>query len=190
LHARNPFHYPSFRPGEESVLLAHGLPQMNEDVLIREGSTAEQNQIEALVKTAYREFQPLFPEQVWQTWMDNIRETVHSPAGVIIVAESEGEIQGVVKFHPDASLAAMGQWPPEAASMRILAVHPDSRGKGYGTLLARECVQRAKALKIATIYLYTGTFMQAARHIYEKLGFKRAPEFDRDPGPIAYRLDL
>jgi GNAT superfamily N-acetyltransferase len=58
------------------------------------------------------------------------------------------------------------------------------------TLLARECVHRAKALKISTIYLYTGTFMQAARHIYEKLGFQRAPEFDRDPGPIAYRLDL
>jgi hypothetical protein len=32
--------------------------------------------------------------------------------------------------------------------------------------------------------------MQAARHIYESLGFKRAPEFDKDPGPIAYRLVL
>ena len=32
--------------------------------------------------------------------------------------------------------------------------------------------------------------MAAARQLYEKLGFKRAPEFDRDPGPIAYRLDL
>jgi hypothetical protein len=32
--------------------------------------------------------------------------------------------------------------------------------------------------------------MTAARQLYEKLGFQRAPEFDRDPGPIAYRLDL
>jgi RimJ/RimL family protein N-acetyltransferase len=32
--------------------------------------------------------------------------------------------------------------------------------------------------------------MHAARHIYEKLGFKRVPEFDRDPGPIAYRLEM
>ncbi len=163
---------------------------MDAAVRIREGSDAEQDQVEALVKIAYREFQPLFSEQVWQAWMDNIWETVHSPAGVIIVAESAGRIQGAVKFYPDASLSAQGKWPQQAAAMRILAVHPDSRGKGYGTLLARECVQRAQALKIATIYLYTGTFMQAARHIYEKLGFKRAPEFDRDPGPIAYRLDL
>jgi ribosomal protein S18 acetylase RimI-like enzyme len=163
---------------------------MDDDIRIREGRPAEQDQVETLVKTAYGEFQPLFPEQVWQAWMDNIRETVHSPAGVLIVAESGGRIQGVVKFYPDASLAAMGKWPREVASMRILAVNPESRGQGYGTLLARECVQRARALKIATIYLYTGTFMEAARHIYEKLGFKRAPEFDRDPGPIAYRLDL
>jgi ribosomal protein S18 acetylase RimI-like enzyme len=166
------------------------LPQMDTDVLIREGSPAEQNQVEALVQTAYREFQPLFPEQVWQSWMDNIGETVHSPAGVIIVAESARKIQGVVKFYPDASQAGLGKWPRQAASMRILAVHPESRGKGYGTLLAEECVRRAQVLKIATIYLYTGTFMQAARHIYEKLGFSRAPEFDRDPGPIAYRLVL
>ncbi len=163
---------------------------MDADVLIREGCEAEQDQVEALVKKAYREFQPLFSEKVWKTWMDNIWETVHSPAGVVIVAESEGKIQGVVKFYPDASRAGMGTWPREVASMRILAVDPSNRGKGYGTLLAGECIRRAKRLQIAAIYLYTGPFMQAARHIYEKLGFKRAPEFDRDPGPIAYRLDL
>jgi len=164
---------------------------MAADVLIREGTPEEQDEIETLVKTAYREFQPIFPADRWEAWMDNIWETVHSGQGVAIVAESQGKLQGVVKFYPHAGQAGMGQWPKEAASMRILAVHPDSRAKGYGTLLVRECVRRARALKIHQIYLYTGTFMQAARHIYEKLGFKRALEFDRDPGPIAYRrLDL
>ena len=163
---------------------------MAADVLIREGTPEEQDEIETLVKTAYREFQPIFPADRWEAWMDNIWETVHSGQGVAIVAESQGKLQGVVKFYPHAGQAGMGQWPKEAASMRILAVHPDSRGKGYGILLVRECLRRARALKIHQIYLYTGTFMQAARHIYEKLGFKRALEFDRDPGPIAYRLDL
>jgi ribosomal protein S18 acetylase RimI-like enzyme len=163
---------------------------MAADVLIREGTPEEQDEIETLVKTAYREFQPIFPADRWEAWMDNIWETVHSGQGVAIVAESQGKLQGVVKFYPHAGQAGMGQWPKEAASMRILAVHPDSRGKGYGVLLVRECVRRARVLKIHQIYLYTGTFMQAARHIYEKLGFKRALEFDRDPGPIAYRLDL
>jgi ribosomal protein S18 acetylase RimI-like enzyme len=163
---------------------------MAEDIVIREGRPLELDQIETLVKGAYREFQPLFPAKVWQAWMDNIRETVHSEPGVVIVAEAKGKIQGVVKFYPDASQAGLGHWPRQAASMRILAVAPESRGQGYGILLARECVQRAQALKIPTIYLYTGTFMHVARHIYEKLGFRRVTEFDKDPGPIAYRLDL
>jgi ribosomal protein S18 acetylase RimI-like enzyme len=163
---------------------------MAEDILIREGNPQELDDIESLVKTAYREFQPIFPAERWDAWMDNIWETVHSGVGVVIVAEDRGKIQGVVKFYPDAGQAGLGQWPRPASSMRILAVHPDSRGQGYGTLLVKECIRRARALQTPRIYLYTGTFMTAARHIYESLGFKRAPEFDRDPGPIAYRLDL
>ena len=163
---------------------------MDHDMLIREASVQELETIEALVKTAYEEFKVLFPEEVWQAWMANIGETVHSGAGVVMVAEGTGKIQGVVKFYPDAGQAAMGQWPQGGAAMRVLAVHPESRGQGLGTLLTRACIDRARALKIPTIYLYTGTFMKTARHLYERLGFKRAPEFDRDPGPIAYRLDL
>ena len=74
--------------------------------------------------------------------------------------------------------------------MRILAVHPDYRGQGLGRRLVQECLNRARSLKIPKIYLYTGTFMEAARRLYEHFGFQRIPEFDKEPGPIAYCLDL
>uniref|UniRef100_A0A7C3ZBA1 GNAT family N-acetyltransferase n=1 Tax=Desulfobacca acetoxidans TaxID=60893 RepID=A0A7C3ZBA1_9BACT len=163
---------------------------MDEGIRIREAAPHELDEVEALVKAAYQEFRPLFPEDIWQSWMDNIKQTVHSGAGMAIVVEVKGRIRGVVKFYPNAGQAGLGQWPEGAASMRVLAVHPDSRGHGYGTLLVKDCIRRARALKVPAIYLYTGAFMQAARHIYESLGFKRAPEFDKDPGPIAYRLVL
>ena len=166
---------------------------MEDEIIIRDAADAapeELDQIESLVLTAYQEFRPLFSEQIWTAWMDNISKTIHSGAGMLMVAEQGGRIQGVVKFYPDASQSAMGTWPEGSASIRILAVSPDSRGQGLGTLLTEECIRRARDRKIPTIFLYTGTFMEAARHIYEKLGFQRAPEFDRDPGPIAYRLDL
>ena len=86
--------------------------------------------------------------------------------------------------------AHQGQWPAGAGLIRLLAVAPAHRGRGYGRLLTQACLDRARELSIPTIFLYTGTFMTAARQLYEKLGFQRAPEFDRDPGPIAYRLDL
>jgi ribosomal protein S18 acetylase RimI-like enzyme len=156
----------------------------------RPARAEELGKVEKLVKTAYREFQPLMPAAAWNRWMDNIRETLQAPEGVVLVAGDQGRIKGAVKFYPDAAQSHLGQWPAGAASMRLLAVPPAHRGRGYGRLLTQACLNRARELAIPTIFLYTGTFMTAARQLYEQLGFKRAPEFDRDPGPIAYRLDL
>lgn len=163
---------------------------MDQDRKIREARPKELDEVENLVKAAYREFQPLMPAAAWDRWMENIRETLQAPEGVVLVAGDQGRLKGAVKFYSDASQAHQGQWPDGAASIRLLAVAPGQRGRGYGRLLTQACLDRARKLSIPTIFLYTGTFMAAARQLYEQLGFKRAPEFDRDPGPIAYRLDL
>jgi len=163
---------------------------MHQDFFIREAGAGELAGIENLVLEAYREFKPLFPEKVWAAWMENISQTIRSPAGILLVAESQGRIQGVVKFFPEAGQSGMGHWPPGTAAIRILAVPPAARGRGLGSQLSRECLRLAQERQIPTIFLCTGEFMHAARHIYEKLGFQRAPEFDPHPGPIAYRLDL
>jgi ribosomal protein S18 acetylase RimI-like enzyme len=163
---------------------------MEQAIKIREAGAEELAEVENLVKAAYQEFQPLMPEVAWNRWMDNIRETIQAPEGMVLLAENQGRIEGAIKFYPDAAQSHLGQWPAGAASMRLLAVPPAHRGRGYGRLLTQACLDRARELKITTIFLFTGTFMAAARQLYEKLGFKRAPEFDRDPGPIAYRLDL
>lgn len=157
---------------------------------IREARKEELPEVEALVKAAYQEFQPLMPEAAWKNWMANISAALQAPGGLVLVAEREGRVEGAVTFFPDAGQAHQGHWPAGAGAIRLLAVRPASRGWGYGVRLTQACLNRARELGIGTIYLYTGTFMEAARHIYEKLGFQRAPEFDGTPGPIAYRLDL
>jgi ribosomal protein S18 acetylase RimI-like enzyme len=163
---------------------------MAEDIVIRDAGPGDLWEIEALVKTAYREFQPLLAEYHWNRWMDNISQAIHSPGGQLIVAERRGRIVGVVQFYPDSGHSGLGHWPPGSGAIRLLAVEPGSRGQGLGTRLTEECLRRARELKIPTIFLYTGEFMRAARNIYERLGFQRTPEFDRETGPIAYRLDL
>jgi ribosomal protein S18 acetylase RimI-like enzyme len=165
---------------------------MENKILIREAGAGELEAIEALVKGAYREYRELVPEEGWERWMASITQAIHSGAGQLLVAEAAGAIQGAVQFFPDARLSGQGRWPPGSGTLRLLAVRPESRGLGLGARLTRECLRRARKLKIFTIYLYTGRFMLAAQHIYEKLGFKRAPEWDppREPGPIAYRRDL
>jgi ribosomal protein S18 acetylase RimI-like enzyme len=163
---------------------------MAQDIRIRQAGAAELDEVERLVKAAYREFKPLMPAAAWEMWMANISEALQAPFGVVLVVEQGGKIQGAVRFYPDAGQAHQGQWPAGAGAIRLLAVRPDSRGRGYGVRLTQACLDLARELKVNTIFLYTGTFMAAARRLYENLGFKRAPEFDRNPGPIAYRLEL
>jgi len=161
-------------------------------VLIREAGAGDLEDVESLVKGAYLEYRELVPGEAWEKWMESVSQAINAGAGLLLVAEVEGAIQGVVQFFPDASRSGQGRWPVGSGTIRLLAVHPKARGQGLGARLTRECLRRARELKLPTIFLYTGRFMLAARHIYEKLGFKRAPEFEppREPGPMAYRLDL
>jgi ribosomal protein S18 acetylase RimI-like enzyme len=163
---------------------------MGQNIKIREARPEELQRVERLVKAAYREFQPFMPEAVWKRWMRNVSEALHDSGGIVLVAENAGRIAGAVTFYPDAGQAHQGHWPKGAGAIRLLAVRPASRGTGVGELLTQACLRQARELKISTIFLYTGTFMAAAQHLYEKLGFQRAPEFDGEHGPIAYRLDL
>ena len=158
--------------------------------IIREAAPGELPGIEHLVKTAYQEFQGDLPVAIWKRWMANVSEALRAPGGIVLVAESGGSLVGAVTFFPDAGQAHQGDWPKGTAAIRMLAVRPDRRGQGYGARLTQSCIDRARQLQIGTIFLYTGEFMTAARRLYEKLGFQRAPEFDGEHGPIAYRLDL
>ena len=163
---------------------------MGQNIKIREARPEELQKVERLVKAVYQEFQLFMPEAVWKRWMRNISEALHAAGGILLVAEAGGRIAGAVTFYPDAGQAHQGHWPSGAGAIRLLAVRPASRGKGVGELLTQACLRRARELKISTIFLYTGSFMAAAQHLYEKLGFRRAPVFDGEHGPIAYRLDL
>jgi ribosomal protein S18 acetylase RimI-like enzyme len=161
---------------------------MKSEVHIRAATIDELDTVVKLVKRSYQEFEPLVPDYGFDAWMDSIIEAVVNWSGDLLVAEQDGKIKGTIKFYPDATHA--GNWPPGSACMRILAVSPFCRGQGLGSLLVRECIRRARQHKIPAICLHTAKFMHAARHIYEKMGFRRVPEFDGKYGPIAYCLDL
>jgi GNAT superfamily N-acetyltransferase len=156
---------------------------MTQDIRIREAGAGEWAEVEALVEGAYREFRPLMPDGVWERWMDNLKEIIHAPEGVLLVASSRGRLEGAVKFYPDARQARQGQWPAGAASIRMLAVRPGSRGKGYGLRLTQACLHRAQELAIPTIFLYTGTFMAAARRSMKNWGLSGPRNLTGTPAP-------
>lgn len=83
-------------------------------------------------------------------------------------------------------------YKPEWAQIRYVGVHPDYQGMGIAKKLTQMCITYAKDTGEKTIALHTSEFMDAARHVYESLGFKRDKELDPRFGKIywSYLLDL
>jgi DNA-binding MarR family transcriptional regulator/N-acetylglutamate synthase-like GNAT family acetyltransferase len=79
------------------------------------------------------------------------------------IAESDGENVGAVMLANDGD---------GVARVRLLLVEPKARGLGIGAQLIDELVRFARAAGYRKITLWTHSVLTAARHIYQKAGFK------------------
>ena len=104
-------------------------------------------------------------------------------AAEVLVATLDGVPMGTVTFVAGPGPQAEGD-DPDAATIRMLGVAPEGRGKGIGAALVDACVERARALGCQRVVLDTRESMRAAHRLYEKAGFRRAPELDRHPPEV------
>ncbi|MDX6299618.1 MAG: hypothetical protein QOF53_832 [Nocardioidaceae bacterium] len=107
--------------------------------------------------------------------------------------ESPGSIVGTVTFCPQGSpWCQLAQ--PDEGEFRMLAVAPQARRRGVAEALVGACVERAGELGYAAVVLSTLPEQQTAHRLYERLGFRRAPELDWSPREevdlVGYRLEL
>lgn len=162
---------------------------------IRNARTEELDEVSRLILAAYSQYSALMPNEVWQPYARNITDVrSRLDESELIVAEEDDRILGTITFYSDGSASKEEGWPSNYASIRLLVVHPDARGRGLGRMLTEECIRRSRQLGIRCVGLHTTEFMSVAEGMYERMGFKRSPEFDFTPEPgllvMAYRLEL
>ena len=73
------------------------------------------------------------------------------------------------------SIAIVGRSRSDA-QLRWFFVHPDYRGKGVGKALLNEALRFSQQRKYKTIYLLTTSELDAAKHLYIDVGFRKTRE--------------
>jgi GNAT superfamily N-acetyltransferase len=67
-----------------------------------------------------------------------------------------------------------------SAQLRWFLVAPGHRGKGLGKGLMNEALRFARSAGYRTVFLWTTSELDAARHVYEGAGFRRTARMTHD----------
>jgi ribosomal protein S18 acetylase RimI-like enzyme len=105
------------------------------------------------------------------------------PRGALLLATVAGAIAGCCALRPlDSADYA------NASEMKRLYVRPQFRGLGLGRMVAAAMLEQARLGGYACVLLDTLDDMEAARALYEELGFEEIPPYYFNPIAGAHYL--
>ncbi len=96
------------------------------------------------------------------------------------ICEENGRLLGMAFLVPHGNPTKI--YSPDTSYIRMVGVHPDAGGMGIAQALTKLCIEKAKETGEKMISLHSAEIMYAARHIYEKLGFKKIRLLDEHYG--------
>ena len=105
------------------------------------------------------------------------------PRGAVLLARVGGEVAGCCALRPLDQVDT-----PNACEMKRLYVRPAFRGIGLGRQLAETIMDVARIAGYACVLLDTLDDMEAARTLYEDLGFVEVPPYYHSPIAGAHYL--
>jgi ribosomal protein S18 acetylase RimI-like enzyme len=106
-----------------------------------------------------------------------------APRGYLFLALVDGRVAGCCALRPLDSADY-----PNACEMKRLYVRPAFRGIGLGRQLAEACMDSARMAGYGHVLLDTLDSMEAARTLYQELGFTEIPPYYHNPIAGAHYL--
>ena len=107
------------------------------------------------------------------------------PRGALLVALVDGAVAGCCALRPMDSSDY-----PNASEMKRLYVRKAFRGFGLGRQLAEAILDEARRAGYSCVLLDTLDDMEAARALYEELGFEEIPPYYHNPHAGAHYLKV
>jgi GNAT superfamily N-acetyltransferase len=104
---------------------------------------------------------------------------IESGDGAVLVAELGGGVVGLCQLIVFRHLQARGGLCAEIESVHV---HPGHRGRGIGSALVREAVERARVRGCYRVQLTSNAGRRDAHRFYERLGFR--------PSHVGFKLLL
>jgi ribosomal protein S18 acetylase RimI-like enzyme len=144
-----------------------------EDLIYRRGGINDIQQLKNLGVISYGQYVPLLTpdnrEKLYSFLYDDKGWQDLISLAVSFVCVDEDTIVGMAYLIPQGHPTDI--YPADWCYIRMVGVHPHYKGKGIARKLTSMCIQKARELNEKIIGLHTSEFMDAARHIYESLGF-------------------
>ncbi len=123
--------------------------------------------------------------QDFETELGGLPGEYAEPRGALVLARVDGEVAGCCALRPADSADY-----PNAAEMKRLYVRKPFRGFGLGRLLTEHILDQARLAGYSTVLLDTLDDMEAARALYEDLGFTEIPPYYHNPYAGAHYLKV
>ncbi len=150
------------------------------------------DQIKKVTLLAYMQFRNVISDENARVWEESLgNEITYKQLFLIarcLISEYKGKIVGCAFLIPHGNPYKWFQ--SDWAYIRLVAVHPDCKGKGIGKQLTQLCIDAARSAGEKTIALHTSEFQNAARHIYESVGFTKLMDLELMYGKQYYLYTL
>ncbi len=152
--------------------------QLNKEYTFRTALPGDTMQLVELGLDAYGQFKNALTDDNWQIMQTNLKNEntyitlLQNAKGY--VCEHSGKLVGMAFLVPEGNPTTIFEagW----AYIRMVGVASGYEGQGIAKKLTSMCMDHAVQTNEKVIALHTSEMMDAARHIYEQLGFKRQRE--------------